>query len=190
MIITNKQIITENKAFDVFFQLLIDSYTETFHDFNKNLETFHDIEIKNEKIAKMSFLLMLAMLEIECIRNIHSDEFANKLYHHFIENISETVEEKYNEIQAERYKNIIHNEIIDYKQKYYSSLKKNKKNPCYSLLEDVIDKHLHTSFEDHTNKIYLEETNTINPIITKISNNFLTDSIYISKRLFSEYEIK
>lgn len=186
----NKQIITEQQALDIFFELLNSSYKELFHDFHKHIDQFHDIEIKNEKIAKMSFLLMLAVLEIECARNIHSEEFADKMYHHFLKNLLQTLENKFNEIQAERYRDIIHNELADYKQKYHESLYHNKRNPCYSILESVVNKHLHTAFEDHTAKIYLEETNIINPIITRISSDFLTDSIYITKRIFTEHEVK
>src|SRR3989339_26842 len=141
---TDKQLITEKQALDIFFNLLNSS---------------------------------------------HSEQLANKMYHYFLENILKTLEDKFNEIQAERYRDIIHNELADYKQKYHESLEHNKRNPCYSLLENVIDKHLHICFENHTSKIYLENTNTINPIITKLSSDFLTDSIYISKKIFTEYEV-
>lgn len=189
MLNIEKQSITEQEAMDIFFNLLNESYQDIFNDFHKHLDPFHDLEIQNEQIAKMSFLLMLAVLEIECIRNIYSEKFADQMYHYFLQKLLEILENKFNEIQAERYRDIIHNELADYKQKYHESLTQNKRNPCYSLLENVVDKHLHATFKEHTPKIYLEETNTINPIINKLSSDFLTDSIYISKKIFSENEI-
>jgi len=157
--------ITETEIAMIFFKRNFKRVDEAWpHIYNKlkgMLGKSYPFEIEDEEEAKMMLTFAVISIEIQNLKKFFPDQ-SECILNKFMKIINSLEESDY-----------VNKKIAIYADKVQKSYKQHEKNERYSIFEEVSVQLMQDWFGDNVSKLYVRNTEVVNPLITNLITLYL-----------------